>query len=149
MPGGGFDGEALAIISRFDTQWLAGPHLAIPVAYPNVKFDKPSEGSTFVALFILGGAGVQDMAISTDTPVEFTGIVSVQIMTPLAQGNKEAREIAHWIATNIFDRAQFSSGNSGTITMQRSQIVNERASATHARYLQTDLDTVYQRRVNG
>lgn len=147
MPGGGFDGEILAVVKRFDTLWLAGPYLAVPVAYPGVTFAKPSEGSTWVQLELLGGFESAPAGIdSANTPVNHNGIISVIIYTPIDEGTKEAREIAHWIAVNVFGRKQFSEGNSGTITTRESSIVNSRASDEHERYRQTTLDTRYERR---
>ena len=98
--------ERKAIESRLAAAWAT-----TPIRYENVPFAAPS--TPYVALFILDGEGNQ---VSLGTPAlrRWTGIIIVQVFVPQDTGTQIAKSYADTIGA-IFDRAQFSSGNSGTI----------------------------------
>lgn len=105
-----FADERNAIESRFTTNYAA----ATPVQYENIDFAQPSEAA-WVSLRILSGDGNQ-VSIGTARQVDrFAGIIQVDIYTPENGGTNAARVIGDSVFT-IFNRAQFSTGDSGTIT---------------------------------
>lgn len=102
----GFADERKAIESRLKNAWTT-----TPIKFEKVPFDQIA--TPYVALFILDGDGSQ---ISLGTPAlrRWPGIIMVQIFIPEDSGTQIERTYADSIGA-IFDRAQFSSGSSGTI----------------------------------
>lgn len=102
-----FEDTRAAIESRVKTNWTT-----TPVKYENVPFEETTKA--YVALFILGGEGGQ---ISLGTPAvrRWPGGIVLQIFVPENTGTKTAKTYADTLAA-LFDRVQFSSGNSGTIS---------------------------------
>lgn len=102
----GFADERKAIEGRLKAAWTT-----TPIRFEGVPFQEVL--TAYVALFILDGQGLQ---ISLGTPAlrRWAGIITVQIFTPEDTGTQTGRAYADTIGA-IFDRAQFSSGSSGTI----------------------------------
>lgn len=101
-----FEDARRAIETRLETNWTT-----TPIRFENVPFQETMQ--PYVALFIRDGQGMQ---ISLGTPAlrRWPAVIVVQIFVPQDIGTKLAKTYADSIAA-IFDRAQFSSGNSGTI----------------------------------
>ena len=102
-----FADERQAIETRFALNFTA-----LPIRYEGQRFEMPSAGG-FVALKIRNGTGRQ---ISTGSPPlhRYTGTIVVDVFVPEDTGTATARIHADKI-DQIFRRAQFSAGNSGTI----------------------------------
>lgn len=103
----GFNDERAAIESRLATNWTT-----TPIKFENVPFKETM--SPYVALVILVGEGLQ---VSLGTPVvrRWPGVIILQVFVPADTGTKLAKTYADTLAA-VFERVQFSSGNSGTIT---------------------------------
>jgi len=110
-----FADERKAIESRMAAAWTT-----TPIRWENVPFAATS--TPYVALFILDGEGNQ---VSLGSPAlrRWVGIIVVQIFVQQDTGTQLARSYADTIGA-IFDRAQFSSGNSGMIRCQTPSINN-------------------------
>ena len=102
-----FADERKAIESRLAAAWTT-----TPIRYENVPFGAIS--TPYVALFIIDGQG-QQISLGT-APVlrRWVGIIMIQVFVPQDTGTQIVKSYADTIGV-IFDRAQFSSGNSGTI----------------------------------
>lgn len=102
----GFADERQAIEGRLATGWNA-----TPIRWENVPF--PEQAAPYVALFILDGDGLQiscgDIALR-----RWPGIIVMQVFVPEDKGTQLAKSYADQLGA-IFDRATFSSGQSGTI----------------------------------
>jgi len=98
--------ERTAIENRLAAGWST-----TPIRYENVPFKEPT--APYVALFILDGEGLQ---ISLGTPAlrRWPGLIKMQIFVQQDSGTQLAKAYADSLGA-LFDRAQFSSGNSGTI----------------------------------
>lgn len=105
----GFADERKAIEARMAAAWTT-----TKIRYENVPF--ASLSTPYVALYILDGEGLQ---ISLGTPAlrRWVGIIMVQVFVPQDSGTQVAKGYADTIGA-IFDRAQFSTGGSGTIRCQ-------------------------------
>lgn len=101
-----WEAERNAIESRLAANWTT-----TPIRYENVPFRETV--GPYIALFILDGEGEQ---ISLGTPAlrRWPGVIKIQVFVPQDTGTKLARTYADILGI-LFDRAQFSSGNSGTI----------------------------------
>lgn len=102
-----FEDERKAIEGRLEANWTT-----TPIRYENVPFKETS--APYVALFILNGEG-QQASLGTPALRRWPGVIKVQVFVPRDTGTKLARTYADTIGA-VFDRAQFSSGNSGTIS---------------------------------
>lgn len=111
----GFSDERKAIESRLAAAWTT-----TPIRYENIPFAERS--TPYVALFIGNGEGTQ---VSLGTPAlrRWVGIIMIQIYAPQDSGTNLSKSYADTIGA-IFDRAQFSSGNSGTIRCRIPSIQN-------------------------
>jgi len=104
-----FEDERRAVETRF-----SGAYSSTPVKYENAIFDQPNN-SSWVALTLLSGGGI-NASIGTTRPVKrFSGIIQIDIYTPEQGGTKAARDLGDLVAA-VFDNVQFSVGSSGTIT---------------------------------
>ena len=101
-----FADERKAIESRLAAAWTT-----TPIRYENVPFGATS--SPYVALFVIDGEG-QQISLGTPALRRWVGIIMIQVFVPQDTGTQLAKGYADTIGA-IFDRAQFSSGNSGTI----------------------------------
>lgn len=101
-----FEDARKAIESRLHTNWTT-----TPIKFENVPMKETAD--PYVAVFILEGDGEQ---ISLGTPAlrRWTGVIVLQVFVPADTGTKDAKTYADSLAA-LFDRAQFSTGNSGTI----------------------------------
>ncbi len=108
-----FEDAAKAIESRLQANWST-----TPIKFENAPFAETT--SAYVALYIRDGEGNQ---VSLGTPAlrRWPGLIIVQVFVPENTGTRKAREYADDIGP-IFDRVQFSSGGSGTITCRTPSI---------------------------
>lgn len=102
-----FEDTRKAIEGRLGDNWST-----TPIKFENVPFKETKD--PYVALFILDGEG-QQISLGTPAVRRWPSVIKIQIFVPQDTGTKLARTYADSLGT-IFDRAQFSSGNSGTIT---------------------------------
>lgn len=101
-----FEDARNAIESRLASHWTT-----TPIRFENVPFVETA--SAYVALFILDGEG-QQISLGTPALRRWPFVIAIQVFVPQDTGTKTARTYADTLAA-IFDRAQFSAGNSGTI----------------------------------
>jgi hypothetical protein len=102
-----FEATRVAIESRVQTNWTT-----TPIKFENVPFKETKDA--YVALFILEGEG-QQVSLGTPATRRWPGVIIIQVFVPEDSGTKLAKTYADALAA-IFDRVQFSSGNSGTIS---------------------------------
>lgn len=97
----GFEAVRIAIESRLQDNLVD----SIPIKFDNVPFTFPSKKTSYIALTIQTGEGVQ-VAMS---PKRFrhVGIITCQIFAPEGKGTKEVGEITDRISA-IFQGVQFS-----------------------------------------
>lgn len=88
----GFADERKSIENRFKTEWTA-----TPIAFDNVPFDPPSNADWVRLSIINGDSGYRSLGSST----RHTGIISVQIFTPVNKATKTSRQYAD-IVSDIF-----------------------------------------------
>lgn len=122
-----FADERQTIENRFNAEWTA-----TPIAYDNVPFNPPAN-SDWVRLNIQNGdSGYR----SLESTVRHTGIISVQIFTPVNKATKTSRQYAD-IAADIFSDQRF-----GDVVTDVSSIsiVDDDES-----WLQTNVTTPYYR----
>ncbi len=113
------ESAAKAIETRLQANWST-----TPIKYENAPFPEPT--AAYVALFIRDGEGNQ---ISLGSPAvrRWPGLIILQIFVPADTGTRKALEYADDLGP-IFDRVQFSDGESGTITCRTpsTQIIGSR-----------------------
>ena len=109
-----FSDELQAIESRFKTQWDAGSYSAIPVSYENVDFNPPNN-ALYVAVFVRPGNAEQVSLGSGTQWSRYFGVIIISVFVPANKQRATAHDLAN-AAANVFHRAQFSTGVSGTIT---------------------------------
>jgi len=111
-----FADERQAIEAR-----LAANFDALPVKYENQRFEMPPSGG-FAAVKIRPGGGRQ---VSTGSrPLHrYIGDIVIDVFMPENMGTASPRTYADAIEA-IFRRAQFSAGNSGTITCKTPAITD-------------------------
>lgn len=102
----GFADEAKAIESRMQANWST-----TPVKYEGVPF--AAVVTPYVALFVRDGEG-QQISLGTVALRRWVGVIIIQVFVPEDTGTRQARIYADGVGA-IFDRAQFSVDNSGTI----------------------------------
>lgn len=109
----GFEDAAAAIEGRLAANWTT-----TPIKYEGVPYKEAAVD--YVALFIRDGEGVQ---ISLGSPAvrRWPGLIILQVFVPEMTGTRKAREYADSLGA-IFDRVDFSSGNSGLITCRTPSI---------------------------
>lgn len=109
----GFRDAAAAIEGRLSSNWLT-----TAIKYEGAPFTEPT--AAYVAIFIRDGEGIQ---ISLGSPAvrRWPGIIMLQVFAPEMTGTRKAREYADSLGA-IFDRVDFSSGNSGLITCRTPSI---------------------------
>ena len=145
----GFADESIAFEDRFKVAWIAGPYASLPVKYPGVGGDVPSEqNGEYVRLSLLGGVS-GELNIGSIVDVETAGaFIQTTVFTTIGLGEHKARQIADWIATNIWTRgAVFSNGDSGNIKLGPSVLRASRPA--NSKFWQLDMDTPYRRVVTG
>jgi len=92
-----FADERKSIENRFNTEWTA-----TPIAYDNVPFNPPSNAD-WVRLNIQNGdSGYR----SLESSIRHTGIINVQIFTPINKATKTSRQYAD-IVSDIFSDQRF------------------------------------------
>ena len=129
-----FEDTRKAIEVRFKTAWGT----TTPIRFENAP---AIDGiNPFVALTILDGEGEQ---ISLGTPAlrRWVGLIVIQIFVKADTGTQQARAYATQ-AGAVFDRAEFSSGNSGTI---RSRIPSVRAIGVRDGWYQLNVSVPFIR----
>lgn len=105
---GAFADERRAIETRFSSNYTD-----TVIKWENLPFDQQT--TAHVALKVLP-AGASRPSIGTTKPYHrYTGIIQVDIFVPENTGTDDARGYADTIEA-IFRDAQFSAGDSGTIT---------------------------------
>jgi len=102
----GFEDERRAIESRMAANWTT-----TPIRYENVPFTETRE--PYVACFIRDGEGHQ-ISLGTVALRRWSGLIIIQIFVQQDKGTTLAKTYADTVAA-IFDRAEFSTGNSGPI----------------------------------
>lgn len=102
-----------AVESRLQTNWTT-----TPIKFQNVPFNETA--TAYVALFLQDGEGLQ-ISLGTVALRRWAGIIIVQVFVPETTGTSVARGYADTIGA-IFDRVQFSSGNSGVISCRTPSI---------------------------
>lgn len=102
-----FKDEVKAIESRLLANWAT-----TPIRFEGVPFTEPS--SAYVALTVLTGEGVQ-ISLGDVALRRWPGVIVIQIFVPELSGTRQAKTYADSLGA-IFDRAQFSSDNSGVIS---------------------------------
>lgn len=110
----GYADERKAIESRLQAAWTA-----TPIRFENVPFVETDQ--PYVALFILDGEG-QQISAGTVALRRWPGLIIVQVFERPDSGTQGIRTWADSLAA-IFDRQQFSSGNSGLIRCRIPSIV--------------------------
>lgn len=103
-----FQDELAAIETRLKTNWTT-----TPIKFENVPFTEPT--TAYVALNIVVGEGLQISLGATNVLRRWPGIIMMRVFAPENTGTKVVRQYADSLGA-IFDRAQFSSGNSGVIS---------------------------------
>ncbi len=122
-----FADERQTIENRFNIEWTA-----TPIAYDNVPFNPPAN-SDWVRLNIQNGdSGYR----SLESTVRHTGIINVQIFTPVNKATKTSRQYAD-IAADIFSDQRF--GDVVTDVSSISIVGDDDA------WLQTNVTTPYYR----
>lgn len=104
-----------AVVSLVRTAWIAGPSsAAIPLAFDNVKFDKPGEdGSTTEAG---PWAKITTRIISAGSETQgnrrFTteGVLTVQIFTPTGDGNTLGDVLSQFVLDTLRAHVGTASG---------------------------------------
>ncbi len=102
-----FEDAAKAVEGRLQTNWTA-----TPIKFENVPFKETA--SAYIALFLKDGEGTQ-ITLGSPALRRWPGIIMVQVFVPERTGIQQARNYADGIGA-IFDRQQFSQGNSGVFT---------------------------------
>lgn len=108
-----FEDTDKAIEVRLSTNWST-----TPIKYENAPFVETV--AAYVALFIRGGEGTQ-ISLGSPSVQRWPGLIILQVFVPENTGVRKAKEYADDLKP-IFDRAQFSSGNSGTITCRTASV---------------------------
>ncbi len=122
-----FAEERKTIENRFSTEWTA-----TPIAYDNAPFNPPAN-SDWVRLNIQNGdSGYR----SLESTVRHTGIINVQIFTPVNKATKTSRQYAD-IVSDIFSDQRF--GDVVTDVSSISIVDDDEA------WLQTNVTTPYYR----
>lgn len=103
----GFEDERNAIESRMAANWTT-----TATRYENVPFKETAD--PYVALFIRDGEGTQ-VSLGTVALRRWPGLIIVQVFVKPDTGTKLAKTYAETIGA-IFDRAEFSVPNGGSIT---------------------------------
>ncbi len=134
------DEERKAIQTRFDTAWGAGPYATISVAYENVDFDPPVNAA-YVALYIRPGSGDQISLGSGEQWSRYIGVILFSIYVPANSGQKQANDIAEFIAL-IFQKQQFTAGAKSSIVCDIPSIT---VIGKEANLFRTDLSIPFQR----
>jgi hypothetical protein len=109
-----FSDERIAIEKRLNDRWTT-----TPIAFENVPFSAPNDGS-YVALDLLTGDG-QQQDIASNARHRFVGVIQVRVVVPAHQGSSTARGYADTIA-GYFRGATFSHGSSGDIVCRTPSI---------------------------
>lgn len=102
----GFNSTRQAIEARLAANWTT-----TPIRFENVPFQET--GAPFVALYILDGEGRQ-ISLGQSVTRRWVSVIILQIFTPSSTGTRIGKMYADSLGA-IFDRAEFSAGNSGTI----------------------------------
>lgn len=103
-----FQDELAAIETRLKTNWTT-----TPIKFENVPFTEPT--TAYVALNVVVGEGLQISLGATNVLRRWPGIIMMRVFAPENTGTKVVRQYADSLGA-IFDRVQFSSGNSGVIS---------------------------------
>lgn len=109
-----FADERIAIEKRLADRWST-----TPIAFSNVPFTAPEDGS-YVSLDILTGEGTQQ-DINTNPRHRYVGVIQVRVVVPAHAGSATARGYADTIG-GYFRGATFSHGSSGSITCRTPSI---------------------------
>ena len=96
-----------AVEGRLQSNWTT-----TPIKFQNVPLKETA--SSYVALFLQDGEGAQ-ISLGQVALRRWPGVILVQVFVPERTGTLVARQYADTIGA-IFDRVQFSSGNSGVIS---------------------------------
>ena len=88
--------EAVSLFRQhFDREWAK----RTPVAWPNVDFEPPEDGTAWVRFSVrAGGADQADMGAERVRD-RYDGVIYVQIMTPKGTGDGDGLELAQAAAT--------------------------------------------------
>jgi hypothetical protein len=129
-----FADERRAIEARF-----AANFSTLPVAYENVPFAQPASGG-FVRLTIRP-AGARQASTGSSPLQRYAGLIVADIFVPENTGTATARAHADTVEA-IFRQAQFSAGNSGTITCRTPSI---EAVGVRDGWFQLSVSVPYQR----
>lgn len=97
------DKEFFALYDQFKDNWDADTY---PVWWPNAEFDTPTVGATsgWVRWNHLPGEGVRnDFGSPTAIGLEYTGIVIIQVFTPVLTGQTANNQLCDTVDEVYFD----------------------------------------------